>query len=138
MLDAALLRGPFTFTPQYKCSDYDVLRQSELDASSHSVSVEGYTSTHTSQEGVDEYNNNLKTLGGLDFIAQLNNRQLSRLQSYLNIGRTLFICMVLTCGAMLFSKDANDLALRPIERMIDKVCWHRSPLPPSFSCRSSQ
>jgi len=24
-------------------------------------------------------------------------------------------------GAMLFSKDANDLALRPIERMIIKV-----------------
>jgi hypothetical protein len=28
---------------------------------------------------------------------------------------------VLTLGALLFSKDANDLALRPIERMIEKV-----------------
>ena len=31
------------------------------------------------------------------------------------------MCVVLTVGALLFSKDANDLALRPIERMIEKV-----------------
>lgn len=37
------------------------------------------------------------------------------------MGRTLFVCIVLTMGALLFSKDANDLALRPIERMIEKV-----------------
>ena len=35
--------------------------------------------------------------------------------------KTIFVCMVLTFGALMFSKDANDLALRPIERMIDKV-----------------
>jgi hypothetical protein len=35
--------------------------------------------------------------------------------------RTIFVCMVLTFGSLMFSKDANDLALRPIERMIDKV-----------------
>lgn len=29
--------------------------------------------------------------------------------------------MILSVGAMMFSKDANDLALRPIERMIEKV-----------------
>jgi hypothetical protein len=28
---------------------------------------------------------------------------------------------VLTFGALMFSKDANDLALRPLERMIDKI-----------------
>jgi hypothetical protein len=28
---------------------------------------------------------------------------------------------VLTIGALMFSKDANDIALRPIERMIEKV-----------------
>jgi len=39
----------------------------------------------------------------------------------MNLGRTLFVCLVLTLGALMFSKDANDLALRPIERMIDKV-----------------
>ena len=31
------------------------------------------------------------------------------------------MCIVLTMGALLFSKDANDIALRPIERMIEKV-----------------
>ena len=35
--------------------------------------------------------------------------------------KTIFVCIVLTFGALMFSKDANDLALRPIERMIDKV-----------------
>jgi hypothetical protein len=35
--------------------------------------------------------------------------------------RTIFVCIVLTFGSLMFAKDANDLALRPIERMIDKV-----------------
>lgn len=37
------------------------------------------------------------------------------------MGKTIFVCLILTLGAMMFSKDANDLALRPIERMIEKV-----------------
>jgi len=41
--------------------------------------------------------------------------------SILNIVRTIFVCLVLTFGALSFSKDANDLALRPIERMIDRI-----------------
>ena len=39
----------------------------------------------------------------------------------INIARTIFVCIILTFGAMTFSKDANDLILRPIERMIEKV-----------------
>lgn len=39
----------------------------------------------------------------------------------LSLGSTIFVCIVLTAGALLFSKDANDLALGPIERMRDKV-----------------
>ncbi len=39
----------------------------------------------------------------------------------LSIGRTIFVCIVLTVGAIFFTKDANDLALAPIERMRDKV-----------------
>lgn len=31
------------------------------------------------------------------------------------------MCLVLTFGALSFSKDANDLALRPIERMIERI-----------------
>jgi class 3 adenylate cyclase len=50
-----------------------------------------------------------------------SSRSTTVLESWLNIGRTFFICCVLTFGAMFFSKDANDLVLRPIERMIQKV-----------------
>ena len=45
----------------------------------------------------------------------------SQLQAILNIMRTLFICIILPVGAMSFSKDANQLVLIPIERMIKKV-----------------
>ena len=45
----------------------------------------------------------------------------SQLQAILNIMRTLFICIILLVGAMSFSKDANQLVLIPIERMIKKV-----------------
>mmetsp|Transcript_15323 Transcript_15323/g.13048 ORF Transcript_15323/g.13048 Transcript_15323/m.13048 type:complete len:331 (-) Transcript_15323:940-1932(-) len=49
------------------------------------------------------------------------NREQAIFESGLNIGRTLFICVVLTFGAMIFSHDANVLVLTPIERMIEKV-----------------
>lgn len=39
----------------------------------------------------------------------------------LSIIRTIFVSGVLTFGALMFSKDSNDLALRPLERLIDKV-----------------
>jgi len=38
-----------------------------------------------------------------------------------NIGRTIFICLILGFGAWLFSKDTNNLVLRPLERMLEKV-----------------
>ena len=41
--------------------------------------------------------------------------------SMVNILRTLFVCCVLAFGAYFFNKDIGDLALKPIERMIDKV-----------------
>jgi len=44
-----------------------------------------------------------------------------KLQSVLNIAKTIFVCIVLLLGALLFSKDANELVLRPIERMVLKV-----------------
>jgi hypothetical protein len=48
-------------------------------------------------------------------------RATSQLQAGLNICRTFFVCLVLGMGAMMFSKDANDLVLKPIERMVKKV-----------------
>jgi len=38
-----------------------------------------------------------------------------------NIAQTVFICVILAVGAMVFSHDANVLVLQPIERMISKV-----------------
>lgn len=45
----------------------------------------------------------------------------SRFSAILNILRTIFITIVLGAGAMLFSKDANELVLTPIERIIKRV-----------------
>jgi hypothetical protein len=45
----------------------------------------------------------------------------TRLEAGLNIAKTVFVCIVLALGAIFFTKDANDLVLIPIERMIDRV-----------------
>jgi hypothetical protein len=45
----------------------------------------------------------------------------SRIEAGISIGRTIFVCLVLGVGALTFAKDANDLVLTPIERMIDRV-----------------
>ena len=37
------------------------------------------------------------------------------------MSRTIFVCIILTISALFFSKDVNDLALRPIEKMMEKV-----------------
>lgn len=41
--------------------------------------------------------------------------------SYINIARTIMICILLTIGALFFTRDAEKLVLNPIERMIEKV-----------------
>ena len=48
-------------------------------------------------------------------------RYYSVLTAALNLCRTTFVCVVLALGALLFSKDANTLVLKPIERMVKKV-----------------
>lgn len=48
-------------------------------------------------------------------------RYVTKLQAGLGIGQTLFVCFVLASGAMLFTKEANDLVIIPIEQMIAKV-----------------
>ena len=35
--------------------------------------------------------------------------------------RTVFVCVMLGAGALFFSRDAHDLVLKPIERMVRKV-----------------
>eukprot|EP00743_Colponemidia_sp_Colp-15_P004114 GILK01004442.1.p1 GENE.GILK01004442.1~~GILK01004442.1.p1 ORF type:complete len:836 (-),score=113.06 GILK01004442.1:537-3044(-) len=61
--------------------------------------------------------------------AVFDNSYASQLQAGLNIAKTLFTCVVLAAGAFLFSKDARELVLEPIERMIEKVkAISRNPL----------
>lgn len=56
-----------------------------------------------------------------NFLGVLNLSPVNSKKAILEICKTIFVCLVLSLGALLFSKDANDLALRPIERMIEKV-----------------
>jgi hypothetical protein len=57
----------------------------------------------------------------LNVLGALNGKWVAQTKALLSFLRTIFVCMVLTFGSLMFSKDANDLALRPIERMIEKV-----------------
>ena len=47
-----------------------------------------------------------------------------QLNAILNIVKTIFIILVLGLGALFFSRDANELVLRPLERMIRTVGNH--------------
>ena len=57
----------------------------------------------------------------MDVVAIVDSSSVNQAMSILGITRTIFVCIVLSFGSMMFSKDANELALRPLERMIDKV-----------------
>lgn len=45
----------------------------------------------------------------------------NKMQSIMNISRTVFIMILLLVGSMMFNADANRLVLEPIERMSEKV-----------------
>lgn len=45
----------------------------------------------------------------------------TKLTSLLNIFMTIFVCIVLTLGAIYFTKDSEDLVIKPIEKMIERV-----------------
>ena len=45
----------------------------------------------------------------------------SELNAILSIVRTIFVSIVLGVGAVIFSKDVQDLVLTPIENMLSKV-----------------
>jgi class 3 adenylate cyclase len=48
-------------------------------------------------------------------------RYMSMIDALCSMSQTIFICFVLCVGALMFSKDANDLVLNPIERMVNKM-----------------
>ena len=60
------------------------------------------------------------TCDGKVSTVKINQRWSNQLQGILNMFQTIFICIILAGGAMMFSKDANDLVLRPIERMVKR------------------
>ena len=41
--------------------------------------------------------------------------------SWINIGRTIMVCVLLTVSSVLINRDANILVLEPIERMIERI-----------------
>jgi hypothetical protein len=106
------LSGPFNFTTSFDTEDWAlILRDSEMNKVSYTVdqtlfgqkySLDYFTSTS-------------------DFTGVLSTKSITITDSGLSLGRTIFVCIVLTMGALFFSKDANELALRPIERMMHKV-----------------
>ena len=45
----------------------------------------------------------------------------TKLSAGLNMGRTVFVCIVLVLAALMFNNDTNNLVLVPIERMMGRV-----------------
>jgi len=43
------------------------------------------------------------------------------LNAVFGIFRTIFVCVVLIISSIYFSKDTNELVVRPIEIMLEKV-----------------
>jgi len=50
-----------------------------------------------------------------DYVSVYDLRSNTRLQSGLGMCTTFFVCFILATGAMLFSKEANELVIAPIE-----------------------
>ena len=46
---------------------------------------------------------------------------MSYYNSLLDVFRTIYVCIVLSFGAVIFTRDSNELVLYPIQRMIAKV-----------------
>ena len=60
-------------------------------------------------------------IGEVYMIAYFDNKYKTDLSAVLSILRTLFVCVILAGAAMIFSKDATDLVLTPIEKMLQTI-----------------
>ena len=60
-------------------------------------------------------------VGEIYMIAYFDNKYKTDLSAVLSILRTLFVCVILAGAAMIFSKDATDLVLTPIEKMLQTI-----------------
>mmetsp|Transcript_96193 Transcript_96193/g.271696 ORF Transcript_96193/g.271696 Transcript_96193/m.271696 type:complete len:1069 (-) Transcript_96193:42-3248(-) len=65
----------------------------------------------------------LSLMEGKDFsiLFIFDTRGTTKLEAGLNILQTIFICLAVGIGSMLFTHDANQLLLNPIERMMAKM-----------------
>lgn len=69
------------------------------------------------------------TDNSIQFICVYSLRKYNQLTSLLSIGRTLYVCVVLSVASIYFTNDATVLVLNPIERMLEKVkLISRNPL----------
>ncbi len=59
--------------------------------------------------------------GTVEFIASYATKEYTMNESIINITRTTFVCLVLSFASIFFTKDAQELVLDPLERMIEKV-----------------
>lgn len=57
----------------------------------------------------------------LTYVSIFDMRFNTHLDALLSIIQTIFVCIVLTVGAIIFTKDANDYVIGPIEQMMIKV-----------------
>ena len=55
------------------------------------------------------------------FMASYSTRIHIIIEAWTNIGRTLFVCTVLSMASIYFMKDSQNLVVDPLERMIEKV-----------------
>jgi hypothetical protein len=58
---------------------------------------------------------------GCDSFAYFNNRGSSQADGWFNIGKTLFVILLLGVGSVLFTTDSENLVIQPIERMVKTV-----------------
>ena len=54
-------------------------------------------------------------------VAVFDSRSNTRLISGLSLGRTIFVCIILALGSVLFRKDATDVIIGPVLIMIEKI-----------------
>jgi hypothetical protein len=57
----------------------------------------------------------------IQFIASYSTKSYSVIESQINVFRTSFIVIVLGLASIYFTKDAQELVLDPLERMIEKI-----------------
>jgi len=100
-----LLDVPNPYGPAYNTDSYVSTRLYDLE----DLRPEEYTAYDETQPG------------GPTFLVAYSTAAYTKIESIVNICRTLFVCLVLSVCAIYFQQDANNLVLIPIERMLEKV-----------------